>query len=358
MSMDQRVFFSTNFQNILAEQLNKLSCDRAMLITTHRQLTASHTQINDLKKYICAVFPNAVTHTPVSVTRSALAIAKDKRIDCVISIGGGSTTGLGKSISFNTGYPHIAIPTTYSGSESTPILGETSNGTKTTFTNPAVLPEIVIYDPNLVVSLPKHQTITSGLNALAHAIEALYGKNVNIKTTRLALDGITYFYNSLQKVANNPSDLAARELTLRGAWCCGAVLGHVGMALHHKLCHTLGGAYHLPHADTHAIILPHAIAFNRPFCEKALMPIKNIFNCLQPEIGLWNFICKLGAPTRLKDLGVTKANLIEVAENVIETRYWNPRPLTAKLVHQVLLNAWAGNPPEPFSDNFTSITGK
>ena len=142
MSMDQRVFFSTNFQNTLAEQLNKLPCDRAMLITTHRQLTASHTQINDLKKYICAVFPNAVTHTPVSVTRSALAIAKDKRIDCVISIGGGSTTGLGKAISFNTGYPHIAIPTTYSGSESTPILGETSNGTKTVSYTHLTLPTI------------------------------------------------------------------------------------------------------------------------------------------------------------------------------------------------------------------------
>ena len=262
------------------------------------------------------------------------------------AIGGGSTIGLGKAITLNTALPQIAVPTTYAGSEATPILGQTENGIKTTLTDAKVRPAAVLYDAELVTSLPIAMSVTSGLNAIAHAAEGLYAKEATEATRALALDGIRSFAVGLPKVVQDPKDVQAREDTLRGAWACGAVLGTVGMALHHKLCHALGGSFNLPHAETHAIILPHAIAFNEVVAKAELAPVAQIFGDTRPGLVLWTFAKTLGAPMRLADLGLLETDLDRAAQIATEKPYWNPRDITKDAILRILQQARAGEPPE------------
>ena len=187
-----------------------------------------------------------------------------------MALGGGSTIGLAKAIALRTDLPQIAIPTTYAGSEMTPILGETKDGRKTTQKSPKVLPEVVIYDVDLTMTLPQGLSGTSGINAIAHAVEALYAEDSNPIISVLAEQSIAALGRSLPKIAADPGDREARSDAQYGAFLAGACLGSVGMALHHKLCHTLGGMFDLPHSETHTIVLPHALAYNAPAVPKAV----------------------------------------------------------------------------------------
>ena len=237
------------------------------------------------------------------------------------------------------------MPTTYAGSECTPILGQTENGVKTTLKDPKVLPGVVLYDPELVATLPVSMTVTSALNAMAHAVEALYAQDRTDETSALALAGIEAFQTSLSKVVTAPNDLQAREDTQRGAWACGAVLGRVGMALHHKLCHTLGGSFDLPHAETHAIVLPHAMAYNAVAVPEALAPVAALFDAEDPALAVWNFGRSLGAPLALKDIGLSEADLDKASDLATQNPYWNPRDVTRDGVRALLQRAWSGDRP-------------
>ena len=185
-------------------------------------------------------------HTPVDATEKALAVVRERAADALVAVGGGSTTGLGKAIALRTDLPQIVLPTTYAGSEMTPILGETSGGAKTTQRSPKVLPEVVIYDVDLTLGLPPAVSATSGMNAIAHAVEALYAKDRNPVISMMAEEGISALARSLPRISADPHDREARSGALYGAWLCGTCLGAVGMALHHKLCHVLGGMFDLP----------------------------------------------------------------------------------------------------------------
>jgi maleylacetate reductase len=243
------------------------------------------------------------------------------------------------------GITQIALPTTYAGSECTPILGQTENGAKTTMSDPKLRPGIVLYDPELVSTLPVGMTVTSALNAMAHAVEGLYAKDRTDATSELAIEGLAAFQRALPAVIANPADLGAREATQQGAWACGTVLGRVGMALHHKLCHTLGGSLNLPHAETHAIILPHATAYNQPAASDELAPVARMFGEADAALGLWNFSKSLGAPMALKDLGVEVSDLDRIADLATKNPYWNPREITMDGIRGLLGRAWEGAAP-------------
>eukprot|EP01032_Pedospumella_encystans_P003692 gene3692-4368_t len=201
-------------------------------------------------------------HVPIETAREAREVARRLDADCAVAIGGGSTTGLGKAIALDSGLPILAIPTTYAGSEMTPIYGITEAGLKKTGKDARVLPRAVIYDPELTLSLPVAMSVTSGINAIAHAAEGLYAVDANPIMDLMAVEGIAALGRALPVLRASAQDVAARGDALYGAWLCGTVLGNVGMALHHKLCHTLGGSFNLPHAETHTIVLPHALAYN------------------------------------------------------------------------------------------------
>jgi alcohol dehydrogenase class IV len=264
--------------------------------------------------------------------------------DGIVALGGGSTIGLGKAIALRTDLPQVVLPTTYAGSEMTPILGETRDGVKTTQSSPKVLPEVVIYDVDLTIGLPPPQSATSGLNAMAHAVEALYARDRNPMTEMMAIEGIRALADALPRIVRAPSDRAARSDALYGAWLCGSCLGAVGMALHHKLCHVLGGSLNLPHAETHAVVLPHALAYNAAAAPEAMSSLGKVF-AGDPVMALVELAKKLGAPTALRDIGMPYEGIEIATRAALANLYWNPQPLEEDKLRTLIARAWAGDPP-------------
>lgn len=286
-------------------------------------------------------------HTPTDVTARALDQLRSTETDCLVALGGGSAIGLGKALALRTGLPQIAIPTTYAGSEATPILGQTKDGVKTTQRTLDVLPEVIIYDVALTLSLPPALSATSGLNAIAHAVEALYARDSNPVISLLAEQGIAALARALPRIVANPGDTAARSDALYGAWACGTCLGAVGMSLHHKLCHTLGGTFDLPHAQTHAVVLPHAVAYNAGHAPEAMTRIARALGCKDAAQGLYDLARSLGAPAGLRELGMPEQGLEQAATLAVAAPYWNPRSIEAASLGRLLRNAFHGCPPEP-----------
>lgn len=340
-----RVRFGAGVRHQIAEEVAALGCARALVLTTPAQAATGAEFAALLGDRAVGVYSNAQMHTPVPVSEEATALAQKLGADCVVAVGGGSTIGLGKAIALRTDLPQIVVPTTYAGSEATPILGQTEGGRKTTQSSAKIQPEVILYDAELVRTLPVGMTVTSALNAMAHAAEGLYAQNRSPLTTLMAIEGLRAFRDGLPGVLAQPDDLRARGETLYGAWLCGTVLGQVGMALHHKLCHTLGGSFDLPHAETHAIVLPHAIGYNAAAVPDLLAPITEIFGGTSPGRALYDFAVAMKAPLALRDLGLTEADLDRATEIATQNPYWNPRPVEAGALRALLQAAWAGDAP-------------
>jgi len=261
-----------------------------------------------------------------------------------VSIGGGSTTGLGKAISFRKGIYHISIPTTYAGSEVTPILGETIDGIKTTKTQIEILPKTVIYDVDLTLTLPLPMSLTSIINAIAHGVEALYAPNTNPIVSLMAAEGVRSLANGSYELLDDPDSIVARSICQYGAWLCGTCLGSVGMSLHHKLCHTLGGSFNLPHAETHTIVLPHALAYNAPKVPQTMKVLAGVLPDSQGDAlrGLNTLLNKLGVPRSLKSIGFKEEDIDKAADIAVSRSYANPRKIDRDLIREVIRRAWAG----------------
>jgi alcohol dehydrogenase class IV len=262
-----------------------------------------------------------------------------------VAIGGGSTTGLGKAIARRTDLPQVAVPTSYAGSEMTPILGETQDGLKTTQSSPKVLPETVIYDVDLTITMPASLSATSGLNAIAHAAEALYARDHNPIISLMAEEGIRSLARALPKISAEGRDIAARTDALYGAWLCGCCLGAVGMALHHKLCHTLGGTFNLPHAETHAAVLPHALAYNASAAPQAMARIAQALGRKDAATGLFELAGEVGVQRALRELGMREQDIDHAAGLAVTNPYWNPRPVEREAIRGLIARAWAGTAP-------------
>ena len=293
------------------------------------------------------IFTGAAMHTPTEITEQALALARSEGVDCTVAIGGGSTIGLGKAIALRIDTPQIVIPTTYAGSEATPILGETEHGRKVTQRSPRVLPEVILYDVDLTLTLPVALSGTSGLNAIAHAVEALYAENANPIISLLAEEGVRALAGALPRIADDPLDRDARSDALYGAWACGACLGAVGMALHHKLCHILGGTFDLPHAPTHTVVLPYALAYNAAAAPQAISRLARAMETDDPVAALRAIARRFGAAMSLEALGMPRDGLGKAADLAVENPYWNPRPVEREAVLHLLEDAYSGREPAP-----------
>lgn len=340
-----RVRFGAGARRLIAEEIDALGARRALILTTPQQADLAEEFASYCGERVVGTYTRATMHTPVDISEEATGYARDIKADVLIAVGGGSTTGLGKAIALRTDLPQIVIPTTYAGSEATGILGQTDGGVKTTLTDPRVQPEVILYDAELVATLPVTMTVTSALNAMAHAAEGLYARDRSPLSSLMAVEGLRAFRDSLPKVMAEPGDLAGRGETLYAAWLCGTVLGQVGMALHHKLCHTLGGSFDLPHAETHAVILPHALAYNASAVPDLLAPVSELFGEDNPGRGLWQFARQAGSPMALRDLGMKEQDLDRAADLASANPYWNPRPVTREGIRELLQAAWAGETP-------------
>ncbi|MFE5793962.1 maleylacetate reductase [Streptomyces sp. NPDC056503] len=305
-----------------------------------------------LARELCAPFADRITatfsgvrpHVPVEVAESAREAAVDA--DLVLCVGGGSTTGTAKAVALTTGLPIVAVPTTYAGSEVTAVWGLTRGSRKTTGTDPIVLPRTVVYDPDLTLTLPVALSVASGLNAMAHCVEAFWAPRRNPVSSAVATDGIRYLAAGLPALAADPEDGAGRADLLLGAYLAGSAFAVAGSGLHHKICHVLGGAFDLPHAETHAIVLPHVLAHNAPNAPEAAFRIASALGTDDPVQGLHELGHKLGIPAGLRELGLRKTDVDTVLDDVLALAPAdNPTPVTADGLRTLLYAAWAGTAP-------------
>jgi alcohol dehydrogenase class IV len=340
-----RVIFGAGTLAQLPREIELLGSKKALVLCTAEQAAEGHRVADALGGLAAGVFAKAVMHVPIETAREARAMARELGADCAIAIGGGSTTGLGKAIALDSGLPIIAIPTTYAGSEMTPIFGLTEAGIKRTGKDPRVLPRTVIYDPELTLGLPFGFTVTSGMNAIAHAAEGLYARDGNPIMDLMAEEGIRAIATALPVLRSDLQNLEARTQALYGAWLCGTVLGNVGMALHHKLCHTLGGSFNLPHAEVHTVILPHAIAYNAAAIEPALARLNRALQSTDAAAALYDLARQNGAPISLQALGMAAHDLDRAADLAMANPYWNPQPIDRNAIRELLQQAWDGTRP-------------
>jgi maleylacetate reductase len=340
-----RVIFGAGSLQHLEREVLALDAERALILCTPEQRELAENIAQRLGARSAGVFDRAVMHVPIEVAREAQGIARSLKADCAIAVGGGSTIGLGKAIALDSGLPILAIPTTYAGSEMTPIFGLTEAGMKRTGNDLKVLPRTVIYDPELTMTLRADMSVASGLNALAHAAEGMYAQDANPITSLMAEEAIGALARGLRGVNRDASDIRARTDALYGAWLAGTVLGAVGMGLHHKLCHTLGGSVNLPHAQTHAVILPHVLAYNADAAPDAMERIARALGVTRAARGVYDLARENGSPVALRDIGMREVDLDRAAELTTSNAYWNPRCIDFDSVRDLLQKAFEGQPP-------------
>jgi alcohol dehydrogenase class IV len=346
VAMPTRVVFGAGSVSQLAAEVARLGAKRALLISTPGRAEMVRSVAKGLS--VAGLFDKAVMHTPIAAVEAARAMAKSVEADCCVAVGGGSTVGLGKAIALESSLPIIAVPTTYAGSEMTPIYGLTEGRLKRTGRDMRVLPRTVIYDASLTLSLPASISAASGINAMAHAVEALYAEDANPVISLMAEEAIRALGEALPAIVRAPDDATARSRALYGAWLAGTCLGAVGMALHHKLCHTLGGTFNLPHAQTHAAMLPHTAHYNHAAAPAALARVARALGGKQAaDAGplLFELNRALGIPTALAQIGMPEQGLDEAADLACKNPYANPRPVERDAIRALLQRAWQGAEP-------------
>lgn len=340
-----RVIFGAGSIERLADEVPRLGATRALVLSTPGQRRLGEEAAHRLGALSAGIYAEAVMHVPAETARAALDVTQRIAADCLVAVGGGSTVGLAKAIARDTGIPIVAVPTTYAGSEMTPIFGITEAGVKRTGRDRRVLPRAVIYDPQLTLGLPANISAASGMNALAHCVEALYAPDGNPIISLMAAEGIRALARALPILVEDGGNLDARGDALYGAWLAGTALGATTMGLHHKLCHTLGGSFNLPHAEVHTIILPHATAYNRDAAPHAMRTIAAMLGTEDAAQGLYDLAARIGAPLALRDIGMPEDGIERAAELATENPYANPRPVDYAGVKQLLDGAYRGARP-------------
>ena len=341
-SLAARVVFGAGRIAELAAEVERLGANRVLLVCTPGRADMLRRVASDLP--VCAVFSEAAMHTPIALVEKARQQAKAAQADVCVALGGGSTIGFGKAIALDSGMPVLAVPTTYSGSEMTTIWGVSEGRIKKTGRDPKVLPKAVIYDPQLTLELPPAVSAASGVNAIAHCAEALYAHDGNPIVSLMAEEGIRALAASLPGVVSHPGNIEGRTAALYGAWLAGMTIGTTSVALHHKLCHILGG-FGLPHAETHAIVLPHALAYNAPAAPAAMQRISKALGSSDAPGGMFALLRALNLPTRLADIGMKQADLEPAARMAVEAPYPNPRKVEYAPVLALLTAAYEGRSP-------------
>jgi maleylacetate reductase len=331
---------------------------RVMIISGRHEADAAAAVSAGLGDDLVARIPDVVQHVPVDVAVRAVDSARVAEVGLVISIGGGSATGLAKVVARDTGLPILAVPTTYAGSEMTPIWGQTDHGEKTTGRDPRVLPRLVVYDPVLTISMPADLTAASGMNALAHALESLYAPDATTRSSEVAEEAIRALADGLPKVVARPDDLDARTAALRGAWLAGWALGSTTMGLQHKLAHVLAGKYQLPHAGVHSALLPQVAAFNAAAVPVPFARAARAMGLGGPdEVGaaMFELATQLRAPTSLAELGLDDDAIPGVAKIIGASPVPNPRDYTEEQLVVLLEQAYLGTKPQRLMAPFDKL---
>jgi maleylacetate reductase len=345
-NLPQRVCFGSGEAAAhLATEIANLEAARVMVIASKREMDIAGGITTDLP--VVLRHDDVVMHVPVEVAERAREAARQADVDALVSVGGGSTTGLAKAVAMTTGLPIIAVPTTYAGSEATAVWGLTEDSRKTTGTDPRVLPKVIVYDATLTLTLPVPMSVASGLNALAHCVDAMWAPKADPINAAFAAEGIRSLAAGLPKVMNDPFDPNGREMALYASYLSATAFASAGSALHHKICHVLGGAYNLPHAQTHAVVLPYVLALNGPAAPDAEKRIARAFGSNRAIDGLQDLRRELDAPHALRDYGFTEDAIPAAAAAILPAvPPGNPRPVTIGDLQRLLYAAWCGSDPK------------
>lgn len=340
------IVFGVGSLQRLPEELDKLGYSRALVLSTPQQSDKGQALVELLNGRAVGLFGQAVMHVPVETVEQACQAVKKLNADCTVSLGGGSTTGLGKVLALRLDLPNIVIPTSYAGSEMTNIWGITENGRKTTGRDNRVVPTLTVYDPELTLTLPAKFAGPSGLNAMAQAVVNVAASDVNPIVSAMALEAVKALSHSLPMVIAEPENMEARAEALYGACLAGGSLGTGTTSLHHRLCHTFGGTFNTPHAETHTILLPHCVAYNAAATAAGTRRLAEAMGVEDAAVGIFELARTVGAPTALKDIGIKHSDLDQAAAVATETSVNNPEAVTLERVRGLLENAFHGHLPE------------
>ena len=341
----QRVRFgSGEAAQAVAGEIGRLDGRRVMVIAGPAERGLAESVTAGLP--VAVRHDEVVMHVPVEVAERARAAAGAHGVDAIVCVGGGSTTGLAKAVALTTGVPIVAVPTTYAGSEATNVWGLTEGATKTTGVDARVLPRAIVYDASLMLTLPVAMSVASGLNALAHCVDSMWAPRTDPIDRAFAGEGIRALGIGLPKVVEDPQGLEGREYALYGAYLSAVAFASAGSGLHHKICHVLGGRYDLPHAQTHAVVLPHVLAFNAPNAPEAEQRIAAAFQARTAVEGLRTLRAELDAPTALRDYGLKESDIPDAVEAILPAvPPDNPTPVDSHNLARLLHAAWEGADP-------------
>ncbi|CAM5642571.1 maleylacetate reductase [Streptomyces aurantiogriseus] len=343
-TLPQRVVFAAGESPAaVAAEFDALGGTRVMLIASDREKELA----DPIAEKIPVVLRHeeVVMHVPVEVAERARRAAADAGADILVSVGGGSTTGLAKAVAMTTGLPIIAVPTTYAGSEATNVWGLTEGETKTTGVDDKVLPASVVYDAGLLTTLPGSMTVASGLNAMAHCVDSMWGPRADPIDRALAQEGIRALATGLPVVAEDSTSVKGIEQTLYGAYLAAVSFASAGSGMHHKICHVLGGMFNLPHAQTHAVVLPYVLAFNASHAPEAEARVAGAFGTDTANAGLAALRRTLDAPRALRDYGMPEDGIAKALAPIMKAiPANNPTPVTYTNLTLLLHAAWAGDP--------------
>lgn len=344
-TLPQKVMFG--FSQVAAhlrQEVDDRNAQQVMVIAGERELEIAEKVTAGID--VAVWHSEVVMHVPIDTAENARKIATDNNIDLLVCVGGGSTTGLAKAVALTTGLPIVAVPTTYAGSEATNVWGLTEAARKTTGVDDKVLPETVIYDSQLTLSLPVDMSVASGLNGMAHCIDSLWAPKADPINAALAAEGIRALSAGLPKIVADPQSVDGRDEALYGAYLSAVSFASAGSGLHHKICHVLGGTFNLPHAQTHATVLPYVLAFNAPYAPQAEQRAAAAFGTDTALEGLQRLRDQVNAPQRLSDYGFTAEGIPETVGIVLEKLPANnPREVTADNLTALLTAALNGDDP-------------
>ena len=346
-----RVVLRAGAARNVASELERMGTRRPLVVTTPGRAAMAR----DLAASVgsaAEIWAGARLHVPAAIVEEAAASARRLEADVLVAIGGGSAIGVAKAVALRTDLPILAIPTTYSGSEMTSIWGITEGDEKRTGRDARVAPCVIVYDPLLTLELDPRTSAESGMNAIAHSVEALYAQNANPLTSLLAAESIRMMAGSLRRIVREPQDVEARTTALLAAHFAGCALDMAAMGLHHRICHVLGGMFGLPHALTHAIVLPHVVAFNASAAPAAMATIATGLGESRDRVvaadaagALRALNVALGISRTLEGLGLGDGDIERAAARVAETGIVHPRPITLDGARRILRGALRGNAP-------------
>lgn len=338
------ILFGNGSISRLPQEIKKLGLKKALVLTTPNQGNEGQKVVNILGPLAIGLYSNAKMHVPVATMNEAIDIANGLEADCTVAIGGGSTTGLGKALAAKMDLPNIVLPTSYAGSEMTDIWAVTEADRKVTMRDFRVVPTLTIYDPELTLALPLKFAASSGLNAMAQAIVNIATDNPNPMISLMALEGVKALARGLPRLKNK-DDLEAREIVLYGASLAGGALGTGVTSLHHSLCHALGGTFKAPHAETHAILLPHTLAYNADATKAQTNKIADALGVENAAEGIYDLAKQLDVPLSLRDIGIGENDIELAIDATLDGPINNPEPVTKEKLHTLLKNALDGVRP-------------